>query len=230
MGQAFLPAASVLSFRAASRSAQRDGRRVEESAFVLAFLCIPGGVVPVLQSGVRPMNSEAKLRFIEILQQAYSGERAAAYAYRGHWHSLRDPDDRSRVRTIEEEEWHHRRLVGEMLRQLGARPNALREVRALLVGRTLGLLCHVSGWFAPMYAAGRLESSNIREYEEAARRAKDCDRDDFLPCLLAMAVVEWEHERYFRSKVLSHPWARYIPLWEAPPPKERIRAAYGGLG
>ncbi len=172
------------------------------------------------------MNSKARLRFIQILQPAYSGERAAAYAYRGHWHSLRDAEDRGRVRTIEEEEWHHRHLVGEMLRELGARPSARREVRAWLVGRVLGLLCHLSGWFAPMYAAGRLESRNIREYEEAARRARECDRDDLLPCLLTMAEVEWEHERYFRSKVLSHPWARYLPLWEAPPPKERIRAAY----
>lgn len=175
------------------------------------------------------MNPDAKQRFIEILQQAYSGERAAAYAYRGHWRSLRDADDRERIRTIEEEEWHHRHLAGEMLRQLGARPSRLREARSWLVGRTLGLLCHVSGWFAPMYAAGRLESFNIREYEEAARRARACGRDDLLPCLLAMAVVEWEHERYFRSKVLSHPWARYFPLWEVPPPKEKISAAYAGL-
>ena len=188
-------------------------------------MCVPSTAAPVLQSGVRSMNSDAKSRFIDILQQAYSGERAAAYAYRGHWRSLRDADDRNRIQTIEEEELHHRHLVGEMLRQLGARPSAFREVRALLVGRTLGLLCYVSGWFAPMYAAGRLESHNIREYEEAGRRARACGCDDFLPCLLAMAVVEWEHERYFRSKVLSHPWARYIPLWEAPPPKETIRAA-----
>jgi rubrerythrin len=173
-----------------------------------------------------PMNPEAQARFIEILQQAYSGERAAAFAYRGHWRSLRDPDDRRRIQTIEEEELHHRHLVGEMLRELGARPSALREARSWLVGRTLGLLCHVSGWFAPMYAAGRLESHNIREYEEAARRARACGRDDWLPCLLAMAEVEWEHERYFRSKVLSHRWARWFPLWEAPPPKESIRAAY----
>jgi rubrerythrin len=172
------------------------------------------------------MNTEATLRFIQILQQAYSGERAAAYAYRGHWRSLREPDDRSRLQTIEEEEWHHRHLVGEMLGQLGARPSALREARASLVGRLLGILCHVSGWFAPMYAAGRLESRNVREYEEAARRARNCGRDDLLPCLLAMAEVEWEHERYFRSKVLGHSWARYFPLWEAPPPKESIRAAY----
>jgi demethoxyubiquinone hydroxylase (CLK1/Coq7/Cat5 family) len=172
------------------------------------------------------MTRDAQARFIEILQQAYSGERAAAFAYRGHWRSLRDPDDRSRIRTIEEEELHHRHLVGEMLHELGARPSALREARSWLVGRTLGLLCYVAGWFAPMYFAGRLESHNIREYEDAARRARDCGREDLLPCLLAMAVVEWEHERYFRSKVLSHPWSRWVPLWESPPPKESIHAGY----
>ena len=172
------------------------------------------------------MNADAKSRFIDILQQAYSGERAAAFAYRGHWRSLRDPDDRHRIQTIEEEELHHRHLVGEMLRELGSQPSALREARSWLVGRTLQLLCHVSGWFAPMYAAGRLESHNVREYEEAARRAQACGRADLIPCLLAMAEVEWEHEHYFRSRVLSHPWARWFPLWNALPPKETIRAAY----
>lgn len=171
-------------------------------------------------------NSDTRTRFIEILQQAYSGELAAARAYRGHGRSLRDPEERSRLQTIEEEEWHHRGLVGEMLGELGARPSACREVQASLIGRALALLCRLSGWFAPMYAAGWLESRNIREYEEAARRAEDCGRGDFLPCLLAMAEVEWEHERYFRSKVLAHPWALYFPLWETPPPKERIRAVY----
>src|SRR6185503_3994139 len=102
------------------------------------------------------LTPEAKL--VNILQLAYSGELAAGYAYRGHWHSLSDPDDRARVKQIEDEEWHHRKLVGEMLNDLGAGPNKVRELRATIVGRTVGFLCHVTGWFAPMYGAGRLES------------------------------------------------------------------------
>ena len=65
-------------------------------------------------------NNREKL--IEILQLAYSGELAAAYAYRGHWHSVSDEDERARIKTIEEEEWHHRRLVGEMLAGFHAGP------------------------------------------------------------------------------------------------------------
>ena len=162
-------------------------------------------------------------KLIRILQLAYSGELAAAYAYRGHWHSLSDPQERAQVKQIEEEEWHHRRLVGEMLAGLNAGPNKRRELRATLVGRTLGLLCHVTGWFAPMYGAGRLERSNIREYEMAAQFARESNHDEMVDCLLTMAEVEWEHERYFREKIAGHFLLRIFRVWEPPPPKESIR-------
>lgn len=79
---------------------------------------------------------------VAILQLAYSGELAAAYAYRGHWHSLMDAEERTQIEKIENEEWHHRRLVGEMLRTLDSRPSAVRKVRAAIIGRVLSLLCH----------------------------------------------------------------------------------------
>src|SRR5882762_10231184 len=146
------------------------------------------------------MREHAHQNLIALLQLAYSAERAAALAYRGHWHSVADKDERIRINQIENEEWHHRELVGEMLAGLGAAPNERREIRALLIGRALGLLCHVMGWLAPMYGAGRLESRNIGEYETAARHARDCGREDLIDCLLTMAEVEWEHEHYFRSR------------------------------
>jgi rubrerythrin len=163
---------------------------------------------------------------ILILQLAYSGERAAAYAYRGHWHSVRDSAERTRIQAIENEEWHHRELVGGMLRDLRFRPDSRREARATLIGRVLQALCHVSGWLAPMYGAGKLESRNIKEYEDAARFAWGCGHAEFVDCLLAMAEVEWEHEQYFRAKVLSHSLSKLLPIWPLPPPKEHIRASF----
>lgn len=167
------------------------------------------------------VNDKAAL--IEILQLAYSGELAAAYAYRGHWKSVSDPEERHRIEEIEQEEWHHRKLVGEMLTSLQAEPNQPREVRATIIGRVLGFGCHVAGWLAPMYGAGRLESRNIREYEVAARLAQKCGRYDLIDCLLTMAETEWEHERYFRSLVLTHRLAKYLPIWPEPPGKDSIR-------
>ena len=168
----------------------------------------------------------ARKSLVAILRLAYSGERAAGYAYRGHWQSVRNSDERERIRAIEEEEWHHRRLVGEMLQGLGAKPGRFRELRALLVGRVLGLLCHVAGWFAPMYGAGRLERRNVGEYEEAARWARACGHEELVDCLLTMAEVEWDHEAYFRERVLAHVLHRVIPVWKPLPPRESIRAAF----
>jgi hypothetical protein len=112
-----------------------------------------------------------------------------------------------------------------MLGTLGAKPRFWLEVRAWLIGRTLGLLCHIAGWFLPMYGAGRLESRNVGEYERAARLAACCDRADVIDGLLAMAEVEWDHEAYFRSRVEGHCALRWLPLWPPLPSKtDRQRA------
>ncbi len=169
---------------------------------------------------------DRRARLVDLLRLAYSGELAAAHAYRGHARSVSDPAERARIETIEDEEWHHRDNVGTMLASLDSGPSPKREARAAVIGRVLSFLCHVSGWFAPMYGAGRLESRNIREYEEAARLARDCGRSDLVDCLLEMAEVEWEHEAYFRSRVLTHPWSRHIRVWPQPSPKETIRASF----
>ena len=170
-------------------------------------------------------EQESRQKLIAILQLAYSGERAAAYAYNGHGKAVSHPDEKARIRQIEDEEWHHRRLVGDMLTQLGAEPDPWRELRATLIGRTLGLLCHLAPWFATMYGAGRLESHNIGEYEDAARYARDCGQGGLVDCLLTMAEVEWDHEAYFRAKVESHGWARFVPIWPQPAPRATIRSA-----
>src|SRR5678815_3955984 len=96
-------------------------------------------------------SSTPRTQLIHTLQMAYSGELAAGYAYRGHWHSVSSSDERAQIKIIEDEEWHHRKLVGEMLQSLGAEPRRIREIRATAVGRVLGPLCPCSGWFAPRY-------------------------------------------------------------------------------
>ena len=172
-------------------------------------------------------SSEARL--IRVLQAACSGELAAGFAYRGHGRSVKSEEERERIRTIESEEWHHRALVQTLLMELGARPNPFREVLFWLIGKSIGLLCRIGGWFIPMYGAGKLERTNIVEYEEAARFAEASGHGDMIECLLDMAEVEWEHERYFRERIAGHWMLRFFPSWEPPPPKEAIRACYGKL-
>jgi rubrerythrin len=173
-------------------------------------------------------QQEHQNKLIDLLRVAYSAELAAAFAYRGHWHSVSDATERERILQIENEEWHHRELVGQMLKDLGTSPSRAREVRAYIVGRVLGVLCHFTGWFAPMYGAGRLESRNILEYETAARFARDSGNGEFVDCLLTMAEVEWEHENYFRSRVLSHRLGKLLSIWPKPPAREMIRKSFAG--
>ena len=153
--------------------------------------------------------SDARQSLIRILQNAYSGEVAAAYAYRGHWKSLKDSPEKERIKEIEEEEWDHRRRVGEWLEKLGAKPRAVREKVFWTVGRTLGTSCYISGWFMPMYFAGRLESQNSAEYEDAAKFAAELEMDECVEDLLDMARVELEHELFFRQVVTGH---RMLPM------------------
>lgn len=148
-------------------------------------------------------------KLIRILQHAYSGEVAAAYAYRGHWRSLRESPEKAAIKTIEAEEWDHRQRVGAWLARLGSEPRLMREKVFWIIGRALGLMCFGAGWFMPMYFAGRLESGNVLEYEEAAGYARELGMDECVDDLLDMARVEAEHERFFRETVAGN---RLLPL------------------
>jgi demethoxyubiquinone hydroxylase (CLK1/Coq7/Cat5 family) len=153
------------------------------------------------------MDREAhKQHLIEILQSAYSGELAAGFAYRGHWKSVKNANERAAIQKIEQEEWVHRKRVGEMLTNLDAGPLKLREARLWLVGRTIGLACHMIGWFLPMYFAGRLESGNVIEYQNAAMHAAALELREFESDLLMMADVEKQHEEFFLDIITGHRW------------------------
>ncbi len=155
------------------------------------------------------MDINTRNNLVKILQSAFSGELAAAYAYRGHWKSVKNPDEKKRIRQIEREEWEHRECVLGWLEKLESRPNNLREIIFWTIGRSLGVLCFASGWFLPMYFAGRLESQNTQEYKDAADLARDLELTDCQNDMLAMSAKELEHERYFSETVAEH---RLLPL------------------
>ena len=157
------------------------------------------------------MNYEAhRQRLIEILRSAYSGELAAGFAYRGHWKSVKNHDERVAIQNIEHEEWVHRKRVGEMLASLDSRPGSFRETKLWFIGRSIGIACHFLGWFLPMYFAGRLESGNVIEYQHAAMHAAALGLREFESDLLVMADVEKKHEDYFLDVISGHRWLPFV--------------------
>lgn len=156
------------------------------------------------------MESDARKNLIRILQNAHAGEMAAAaYAYRGHWKSLKPSAEKERIKQIEAEEWTHRENVARWLEKLGAKPNRRREKIFWTIGKSLGLTCYVSGWFFPMYFAGRLESQNVQEYVDAAEFAKELAMPECFEEMMEMSRIEGEHEIFFRETVAGH---RLLPL------------------
>ncbi len=150
------------------------------------------------------MSEIAKKRLIRILQNAHAGELAAGYAYRGHWKSLKNSTVKEQIKEIETEEWHHRKCVLGWLEKLDAKPRRIREAIFWTIGRSLGLTCYISGWFFPMYFAGRLESQNVREYVDAANFAKELGLADCAAEMLEMSAVEQKHEDFFKAIVQNH--------------------------
>jgi len=146
----------------------------------------------------------ARHKLIHILQMAYSGEKAATMAYAGHWRSLKAGTERDTIKRIEKEEIEHRQAVGRMLVMLNAGPAWWREILMSAIGTVAAVGCFFSGWFLPMYFAGKLENDNVREYDVAAGYAHTIKLDEFLPQLHEMSRTESEHELFFSSCVANH--------------------------
>lgn len=177
------------------------------------------------------MNQSSKQDLIWLLQNAYSGEKAAAYAYRGHAQSVSNSTEREEIKKIENDEWEHRDGLRRMLTSLDAKPRLSREIAMTAVGVLIYCICRLGGWlnvfnfgwYMSMYGAGKLERSNIGEYEVAALMARACGQNQFVEELIHMAEVEWDHEMYFRTKALTSQWTRIIPIWSLPPARNTTR-------
>lgn len=156
------------------------------------------------------MSTDIPADLERLLRLAYSAEKAAAHAYRGHARSVRDHAERMAIEKIEREEWEHRELVLGIMSAHGVAPSRRIELEYAMIGRIIAASCFVIGWFPAMYFAGRLESGNVNEYVEMKRLFASVGISDHDACLDEMARTEKEHEEFFLEKVTGHAW---LPLF-----------------
>jgi hypothetical protein len=148
---------------------------------------------------------------VDLLQRAYSAERAAAFAYIGHARSLRDPAAKVAVKQIEDDEWAHRRHVLAIMEQYGVPVSRAYEVRYYLIGKLISGSCHVIGWFMPYFFAGRLESGNVCEYFVMMHHFHSLGIREHDAILYEMGMKEKEHELYFLEQIKT---SRLLPFFE----------------
>jgi hypothetical protein len=146
-----------------------------------------------------------------LLQKAYSAEKAAAYAYQGHAASVKNLLEKSAIRQVEEDEWNHRREVLAIMNYYNIPVSRWYEIRFAIIGRIISFSCHVIGWFMPFFFAGKLESGNVCEYFRMKRFFNSIGIHDWDMVLYEMGMKEKEHEIYFLEKIRH---SRLLPYFE----------------
>ena len=147
----------------------------------------------------------------KLLQQAYSAEKAAAFAYIGHAKNVKAPVEKTAINQIENDEWEHRKEVLGIMNEYGIPVSRFYEFKYHIIGRTISALCYVIGRFMPFFFAGKLESGNVCEYFRMRQffNSLGITKHDHL--LYEMGIKEKEHEVYFLAQVKDDP---LLPFFE----------------
>ena len=148
---------------------------------------------------------------VDLLKQAYSAEKAAAFAYQGHAGSTKMEADKAAIRQIEMDEWGHRHEVLTIMRLYGVPVSKYYEFRFHVVGKIISGSCYVIGWFMPFYFAGRLESGNVCEYFRMMHYFHALGITEHDQVLYNMGIKEKEHEVYFLGRIKNK---KLLPVFE----------------
>jgi rubrerythrin len=148
---------------------------------------------------------------VDLLQMAYSAERAASFAYQGHAGSVSDADIKAHIKQIEADEWFHRAEVLRLMKLYNVPVSRWYEFKYFWIGKFIGYSCYVIGWFVATYFAGRLESGNVNEYYRMKELFHSMQIHDHDAILEEMGIKEKEHEVYFLAKIREH---KLLPAFE----------------
>lgn len=148
---------------------------------------------------------------INLLQMAYSAERAAAFAYQGHAGSVKDVNEKTAIKQIEIDEWHHRDEVLKIMQLYKIPISTYYEARFYIIGKIISFSCYIIGWFIPYYFAGRLESGNVCEYFRMMQYFHEIGITAHNQVLYEMGIKEKEHEVYFLNGIKNK---KLLPFFE----------------
>ncbi len=150
-------------------------------------------------------------KLAELLQKAYSAEKAAAFAYQGHAASVKDLEEKKEINQIELDEWDHRKEVLHLMNLYEVPVNKFYEIKFHIIGKVISFSCHIIGWFMPFFFAGKLESGNVCEYFKLMQYFHEIDIVEHNEMLYEMGMKEKEHEVYFLSKIKNK---KLLPFFE----------------
>ena len=157
----------------------------------------------------KPTINHAQL--VKLLQQAYSAERAASFAYQGHAGSVKNKQEKIAIKQLEIDEWNHRAEVLKIMQQYNIPVSTWYEIKFYVIGKIISFSCYIIGWFMPYYFAGRLESGNVCEYFRMMQYFHEIGITTHNTILFEMGIKEKEHEIYFLSSIKNK---KLLPFFE----------------
>jgi hypothetical protein len=153
------------------------------------------------------LNSE----LIDLLQKAYSAERAASFAYQGHAGSVKNKTEKQEIHQIENDEWQHRKEVLQIMNDFTIPISKWYEFKFYMIGKVISMSCYIIGRFMPFYFAGSLESGNVCEYFRMKQYFNSLEITKYDTILYEMGMKEKEHEVYFLEKIRNN---KLLPFFE----------------
>ena len=148
---------------------------------------------------------------INLLQKAYSAEKAAAFAYQGHAASVKNRTEKSEIKQIENDEWSHRKEVLAIMKDFQIPISKWYEFQFHIIGKVICYSCYVIGRFMPFYFAGNLESGNVCEYFRMKQFFNGLGISKYDQLLYDLGIKEKEHEIYFLEKIKTN---SLLPFFE----------------
>jgi hypothetical protein len=150
-------------------------------------------------------------QLVDLIQQAYSAEKAAAFAYIGHAASVKNREEKVAIKQIEVDEWNHRDEVMLIMKEYNIPVSKWYEFKFHVIGKIISGSCFVIGWFMPFYFAGRLESGNVCEYFRMKQYFNSLGIKKHDVILYEMGIKEKEHEVYFLEQIKD---SKLLPFFE----------------
>ena len=150
-------------------------------------------------------------QLVDLIQMAYSAEKAAAFAYIGHAASVKNKEEKVAIKQIEIDEWNHRAEVMLLMKEYDIPVSKWYEFKFHVIGKLISGSCFVIGWFMPFYFAGRLESGNVCEYFRMKHYFNSLGVKKHDVVLYEMGMKEKEHEVYFLEQIKD---SKLLPFFE----------------
>ena len=140
-------------------------------------------------------------KLIRQIKYAHAAELGAYLAYEGHSKAMNlNPGQKAYFHKIKMDELEHRKILEDLLKRFKTKPSKTLNLAFSIIGRVLGVLSRITGYYLPMKVAGFMEKLGTDGYVGMAKIALEKLDVGLYNVFMDMAEVESTHEEWFKRQ------------------------------